>query len=380
MFFYSHLKASVPEDLFKHLKNHWPSSQIVDLDIFLNDWTEQEGYPMVIASISPSGRYSVKQQRFLLDPNDGSNATLKYTIPITFNNDRMNDFNNLVPKFYLTKDQDEILFGNAAHHKWIIVNTQQSNYYRVFYDTELLKQIKNVLKETKHAGIHVTNRASIIDDLFAYSRNGLRGYDEVFDFIEYLDTEVEYLPWQAAFKGFDTLYYRLTLAQHDKFKDFLFELLDKVYKKLGFENPKDTVLDIYNRNKVINWLCKYHYDDCNTEAQKIFRLHLSVNTKPSPDFRETLYCAAVRNDKSNIYANLKKMFLSEQLTSEKEKTLQAMGCTRYFVKDHYEFILRTNVTLDLKTIGLKSLYSQTPENILIVFNLIMEYPEELAEA
>ncbi|XP_065372511.1 uncharacterized protein LOC135964254 [Calliphora vicina] len=376
----NHLKTTVPEDLFKHFKNHWPSGHMVDLDEFFKDWTEQVGYPMVMVSISPSGRFSVRQQRFLLDPSDGSNASLRYTIPITFNNDRMNDFTNLVPKFYLTKDQDERLFGNAAHHKWFIVNTQQSNYYRVFYDLDILREICKVLKENNHSGIHINNRASMVDDLFTYGRIGLRGYDEVLEFMEYLATETEYLPWQAAFKGLDTVHQRLTLAQQDKFSGYLFELLDNVYKKLKFENSNDTVLDVYNRNKVISWLCKYHHEDCNNQAQSIFRLHLSANTKPTPDFRETLYCTAVRNDNSTIYGSLKEMFLKQELASEKEKILRALGCTRYFVQAQYEFLLTNNVAADLKAIGLKGLYSQTSENIITVFHLMIENVEQLKEA
>ncbi|KAM7364532.1 uncharacterized protein ACRADG_000990 [Cochliomyia hominivorax] len=376
----NHLKTVTPEDLFKHLKQHWPSGYNIDLDVFFRDWTEQVGYPMVIVSISPTGRFSVKQQRFLLDPQDGSDASLKYTIPITFNHDMMNDFTNLQPKFYLTKNQDERLFANAAHHKWIIVNTQQSNYYRVFYETRILKEIGIVLKQAQHSGIHVNNRASIVDDLLTYGRIGLKDYDEVFEFLEYLATETDYLPWKSAFKGFESFAQRLTLAQRDHFKDYLYEILEKVYRKLGFENPNDTVLDVYNRNNVIQWLCKCHHKDCNEQAQKIFRQHLSANTKPTPDFRETLYCGAVRNDRSDIYEQLREMYLNETFAPEKEKILRALGCTRYFASQQYQFVLSEKVSDDLKITGFKALYAQTPENIIPVFHEMVGNVEDLKKS
>lgn len=361
------------------MKKYWPSTTL-NLDEFFKDWTEQEGYPMVILTISPTGRFSVKQKRFLLDPSDGSNATLKYTIPITFNNDMMNDFNNLQPKFYLTKDQDERLFANANHHKWMIINTQQSNYYRVFYESQILREIGLILQANQHSGIHVNNRASIIDDLFTFARAGMKDYDELLEFMEYMATEVEYLPWQAAFKGFDYIAQRLTLAQHHKFQEYLYEILNKVYEKLGFEELElDSVLDIYNRNKLISWLCKYHHKDCNDKAQKLFLQHLKENTKPSTDFRETLYCSAVRNDRTDIYESLKNIFLKESIKSENEKILRTMGCSRYFVKEHYEFVLSNKVPNDMKEIGLKALYSQTPENIIPVFHLMLENVEQLKE-
>lgn len=353
---------------------------MVDLDEFFRDWTEQVGYPLVTVSASPSGRFALTQKRFLLDPNDGSDASLRYTIPITFNNDMRTNYSDLTPRFYFNKTQEEVQFGMTAHHDWVILNTQQSNYYRVLYEGDLEKQLRIALEKEDHSGIHVTNRASIVDDLFTFAKMGLRGYDELLEFMEYLATETEYSPWYAAFKGFDDLYPRMTLVQHDRFASYLADILEKVYQKLGFESPNDTVLDIYNRNKVISWLCRYHHKDCNAQAQKLFREHLLSNTKTSPDFRETLYCSAVREGLPDIYGHLKTMFLEEDLSSEKEKIIRAMGCTLKSVTEHYNFILSTNVSLDLKSMALKGLYSQSPENIMPVFKLMTENIEQLQEA
>lgn len=361
------------------MKKYWPDDHNIDLDEFFKDWTEQVGYPMVTISVTPTGRFSLKQQRFVLDPTDGSDTSLKYTIPITFNNNVKNDFNDLEPKFYLTKDQEEKQFGNAAHHKWVLVNAQQSNYYRVFYDSELLMGVREALMEFNYTGIPVNNRANLVDDLFTYGRIGLKDYNEVLNFMEYLAIETEYTPWQAAFKGLDIISKRLTLAQHDKFKDYLYDIMTKVYEKLGFENSNVTILDIYNRNQVIAWLCKYHHKDCNAKAQRLVLEYFNSSTKPSPDIRETLYCAANRNDKSVIYANLKGMFAQQQLLSERDKLLNAMGCSRYHVNEHYEFLLSKNVPLKMKTMGLNGLYSQTTENIMPVFQLMIENVEHLAE-
>ncbi|XP_037811880.1 aminopeptidase N [Lucilia sericata] len=376
----NHLKNVVPEDLFKYLKKHWPKDHQVDLDELFKDWTEQVGYPVVTVTASPSGRFTLKQKRFLLDPNDGSDASLRYTIPITFNNDMKTNYTEFTPKFYFNKTLEEVAFGNTAHHDWVIVNTQQSNYYRVFYEAKLQRHLRIAFEQENHSGIHVSNRASVIDDLFTFGLVGLKGYDEIFEFMEYLATETEYTPWYAAFKGFNNVYVRLTLEQHKEFGKFLIEVLDKVYKKLGFENPNDTILDVYNRNKVISWLCRYHHEDCNAQAVLKLNEYLTANTKPSPDFREALYCAANRNDALNIYDSLLRMFNEEELMSEKEKILRAMGCTRYLVKSHYEFILSDNVPQELKTTGLSSLYNQTPENIKTVFQLMTDNVEELEEA
>ena len=378
-FTFSHLRNVVPEDLFKYFKKYWPQEHNVDLDQLFKDWTEQEGYPMVTVSATSNGKYSLKQQRFLLNAQDGSNASLRYTIPITFNNDKMTNFNNLTPKFYFNKTQDEVLFGNPSHHTWVLLNAQQSNYYRVFYDDFLLNQLKSAFRATNHSSIDASSRSSVIDDLFTYGSMGLRGYDEIFEFMEYLKEETEYLPWFAAFKGINTVYQRMTFEEHKEFAPFLYELLDKVYKKLGFEKSDVTVLDIYNRNKVISWLCRYHHEDCNNEARNIFHKHVESQTKPLPDFRETLYCSAVRLDQKAYY-KLKEMFKTQMIATEKEKILRALGCSKLNVEEQYDFILTQEVPQDLKVIGLNSLYSQTPENVQPVFELSTNNVEQLAEA
>lgn len=367
----------VPSDLFKHWKLHWPKEQQVDLDQMFSDWTEQPGYPMINISISSSGRYVLKQQRFLQDPEDGSDGSLTYTIPITYTTSREGNFVDLTPKFYLNRSQSELEFGEATQDEWIILNLQQSNYHRVFYEASLLDSLRKAFMATNHSGIHSINRAHMVDDLFAYGRRGLLGYDEIFAFMEYLAKETEYLPWQPAFKAFDGIGQRLTLEQHEKFGKFLKDVLTNVYKKLGFENRADTVLDVYNRNKVITWLCRYNHEDCNDEAQRQFLL--SRSTQVPADFQETLYCAACRNAAFDVYYSLSTMFKATDLKSQQEKILRAMGCTRHFVEYHYAFLLATNMTQDVRITGITSLYSQTPENVDAAYRMFTEDVQLLAK-
>lgn len=80
---------------------------------------------------------------------------------------------------------------------------------------------------------------------------------------------------------------RLTLSQQRKFGDFLFDILEASYQKLGFENPNDTVLDVYNRNKIISLLCRYNHKDCNENATGLL-------SRIPADFQETFYCVTSR--------------------------------------------------------------------------------------
>ncbi|XP_075163002.1 aminopeptidase N-like [Haematobia irritans] len=200
---------------------------------------------------------------------------------------------------------------------------------------------------------------------------GLMGYDQIFDCMEYLATELEYVPWQPAFKAFETLGQRLTLNQHEKFGEFLFDILDSLYKKLGFDyNAKDSILDIYNRNKAISWLCRYHHSDCNAKAQYHFKSTESGNVPT--DFQESLYCAAIREAQFDIYSALKDKYMHETNEIQKEKILRAMGCTQHYVEFHFAFILTSDVSEETKPSAIASLYSQTPENVDEVYQALTE--------
>ncbi|CAD6995174.1 unnamed protein product [Ceratitis capitata] len=373
-----YLKNTTPEDLFKHLKQHWPSSHQVDLDAFFHDWTEQVGFPVLFVNINDKHEIELTQQRFILGLGDGSNDTLTYTIPITYATNVESDFNNLTARFYVPNNMNKT-FTVDKPFKWIIFNLQQSNYYRVFYDMTTLKHIKTALSMKQHDGIPPTNRAQLIDDSFNFARIAMMDYDEVFQFLEYIENDTDYLPWYATFSNMQFVAQRLTLQQQSLFVKYLDDIMTKIYTHLGFTRSNETVLDIYNRNKVVSWACKYHLFKCGGQAQEFFNTSIKVGNKPTPDFRETLYCSATRDGAFFYYQTLNEWFEKEKLNSEKKKLIYAMGCTRYFYAYHYARILNGDIPSDYAAAGITPMYAENPENVEPVFIMITNTSERLAE-
>ncbi|XP_036342051.1 aminopeptidase N-like [Rhagoletis pomonella] len=373
-----HLKNTVPDDFFKHLKRYWPSTPAVDLDQFFYDWTSQAGFPVLFVNVTAEHTIKLTQSRFLLDSSDGSDSTLSYIIPITYASDTDPNFDDLTARFYLSRNS-EMTFHTEKPNKWIIFNLQQSNYYRVFYDNTTLLQIQKALLASQHSGIPPTNRAQLVDDLFNFARVAMLDYDRVFEFMEYLAHETEYLPWNAMFSNLPRVSQRLTVQQHKHLISYLSDIMAKVYKHLGFGRSNDTVLDIYNRNKVISWACMYHLFDCGKQAQQVFDAFKTAGNKPTPDFRETLYCSAARDGTMSYYKTLNDWFDNEKLPSEKQKLIRAMGCTRSFYEFHYAKILSGNLTSEYAVMGITPMYAQNPENVDVVFALISNTIEKLAE-
>jgi len=82
----------------------------------------------------------------------------------------------------------------ALKDDFLIVNTQETGFYRVNYDEQNWQLIINQLKSNA-SEIHIINRAQLMDDALNLARAGLLPYDVAFNVTNYLKDETEYLPY-----------------------------------------------------------------------------------------------------------------------------------------------------------------------------------------
>ncbi|XP_051862814.1 aminopeptidase N-like [Drosophila albomicans] len=362
-----HLKNTSPSDLFAHLKQNWPAQPEVVLDTFFSDFTEQVGYPMVIVNITQNQqRVILHQKRFLNDYEDGSDATLRYTIPITFATNVKNTFDNLTPYTYFDKNKTTVEISFKEPIEWIILNLKQSSYYRVLYDKPILAQLKLALSKNGHSSIPVENRAQIIDDLFNFAHAGMIDYVDVFEFLENLKNEFDYVPWYAAYKGLIRVSQRLTPQQLPYFGKYLNNITSAVFAKLTVKsNSDDTVMDVYNRQLQVSLLCRYQNTECNNQVKLHFEADLE---KPSPDYRETFYCAAAR---TTGYARILELYTNESDLEEKHMLWRALSCTRDY-RAHYNNMVFNSKIVENKTDGVTQMYEENPDLITPILSMLAE--------
>ncbi|KAH8359934.1 hypothetical protein KR093_009586, partial [Drosophila rubida] len=373
----NHLGNTEPKDLFNHLQRYWPASPYVDLDQFFYDFTQQVGYPTIMVNISMQNHMvDLQQSRFLYNRSDGSNDTYRYTVPLTYTTNLDPNFKNLTPSSYFHKVVGMVRIYYEEPIDWIIVNIKQSNYYRVLYDTPILNRIQLALTKEKHSGIAVENRAALVDDLFNFAYAGMIDYEQVFEFIEYLSTEIEYIPWFAAYDGLQDVSKRLTPQQLVNFEKYLSDITSAVYRRLGVElRWEDTVLEVYNRNMQVSWLCKYQNAACNNDVKRSFERNAE---KPTPDYRETYYCAAAR---TTGYDRVLALYNNETNSNERQLLWRAASCTRSSARTHYETeILGDQTSVALKTVGIAQLYQQNPDSVNAIYSMITEDIKRLADA
>ncbi|KAH8251786.1 hypothetical protein KR038_008595 [Drosophila bunnanda] len=369
-----HLENTVPRNLFYYLFENWPTTPYVDLVNLFADYTEQVGYPMLMVNVSSEHFIQVEQKRFLLNPADGSDETLRYTVPITYATNLAPNFYNLTPYVYMDKIVDVVRLYFPEPIDWIVLNLRQSNYQRVLYDPTLMGGLQVALSASNHSDIPVENRAQIIDDLFNFARVGYLDYAEVFEFLEYLGGEVDFVPWYAVYENLNLVAKRLKPDQLANFRAYLADITGAAFEKLGLGwSAKDTPLDVAHRNKLVTWLCRYQVNNCR---EKINVMFVTEQEKPSPDYRETFYCAAASD--YNSLMMIWSLYFLETRPSEKQMLWLATSCTRNYETYYYKMVLEWSVSVENKKAGIARLYEQNPDLVQPIFEMITQNITELA--
>jgi aminopeptidase N len=83
-------------------------------------------------------------------------------------------------------------------------------YYRVNYDDSNWGLLINYLKSDDYKKIPPVNRAQLLDDALNLARAGVLHYGTALELAEYLENEVDYIPWFSALSAFTFLNLRLT--------------------------------------------------------------------------------------------------------------------------------------------------------------------------
>lgn len=193
-----------------------------------------------MVQVSLSGADAViTQKQFFYDSSISSNAM--WDIPLTYTTSHAVDFENNTSPTWFPAIKSSITIPNILHggSGWVVFNLQEIGklapllsyvcgfqcfllgYYRVNYDDTLWSEIESALQSENFGGIHVLNRAQIVDDVLNLARAGGVSYTRALDVVSYLANENEYYPWYSALTALS--YLKRRIGNDDVLKD-LFEV------------------------------------------------------------------------------------------------------------------------------------------------------------
>ncbi|KAF2897047.1 hypothetical protein ILUMI_09126 [Ignelater luminosus] len=277
--------ATVPKDLYNafqqavnkagvnNLLNNMTVREIMEV------WDSTKGFPIVTVKRDyRTGEITLEQKSQFDDVDDIT--TSKWIIPINFlfSSDEQFDFSKTSADLWLT-EKTATINRNFSTDGLVIVNKQQTGYYRVNYDLENWEEIIKFMNSENFTLIHVLNRAQLINDAFNLARLEEIPWDVPFRLGEYIIREKDCIPLAAFYdtisnnvfiysfldrKAKESQYFKnYTLpnavpsedsSEYYIYKEYLKAVLRGVSERLGFKSkPNDTHIDQLHRDKFIRF-------------------------------------------------------------------------------------------------------------------------------
>ncbi|XP_029162492.1 aminopeptidase N-like [Nylanderia fulva] len=250
----------------------------------------------------------------------------------------------------LTESHPEVKIPIRNQNKWVIVNLQQTGFYRVNYDPENWRRIARYLNSERYTCIHVLNRAQIIDDAFHLMIEKKLNFSIFWELASYLPRqERDYLVWYPMIKALEYLsnYFAIMKVSDShlssEFQDVSIKIKQMFeYKKNGIHpflyeyhgiyNPMKPFQSKINENLKLDltkWGCVINIDKCLEMAKKILELYVQNSTlnRISPGWEEWTYCNGLKTANESMWYTV--YLMASRMYKEKSdyKMLEYLSCS-----------------------------------------------------
>lgn len=333
---YSALQRAVNED--------FPFNPVNVANI-MRTWEFLPGFPLITVQRSEN-EISFHQERFFYDNRTSDSI---WWVPINYASASSPNFGVTRPDFWMGTRNFQLQRQSApkpwAATDWIVVNLQQTGYYRVNYDDSLWSSIiaqLNAPGDGFHA-INSLNRAQLIDDSFHLARAGKIGFDVMMRIMNYLERDVDYVPWAMTNRANNLLNRWLTgTVVHENYRNFVLKNVDLLYGKLGVRNGLgDSRVDRYARAIAINLACQAGLPRCLNETSLELATFIRTQTPIAADLEATIYCNGVRRANLFTVAYMQYFMLTSSRPRQRNMVISGLGCIEspQILRSHLSFAL-----------------------------------------
>ncbi|XP_011871822.1 PREDICTED: aminopeptidase N-like [Vollenhovia emeryi] len=297
----------------------------------MDTWIKQTHYPLLTVTRDyETGHVLVIQEHFAGRQVIDDSTANRWWIPVTWTTQTDCNFSNTLPMDWLTPVFTEVNF-NINANDWIIVNVQQTGYYRVDYDTKNWEKIGDYLNSENYSKIHVLNRAQIIDDVYALLIVKRVSISLFLKITNYLSRETDYIAWHPMFRILSKLLKYFSLPESTTFKLRMSELMDGLLKSVGYEEqPNEDDISQHRRLQVTKWACLVGNAECKRMATAKLEHYLAdVNAHKVPAWWHSwMYCfglmtanEATWNKTMNLYIQKRDKSLLQHLACSEDSNI-----------------------------------------------------------
>uniref|UniRef100_A0A671LE46 Aminopeptidase n=1 Tax=Sinocyclocheilus anshuiensis TaxID=1608454 RepID=A0A671LE46_9TELE len=306
---------TVYTDLWHHLQlavNGTGTSLPKSVQEIMDRWILQMGFPVVTINTTTG---QITQEHFLLDPESkpdrSSEFNYEWFVPISWTKKEVAQ-----PLYWLLKKTGDV-------DEWVLANIYVTGYYRVNYDNDNWQRLLN--------SIPVINRAQLIDDAFNLAKAGIIETTLALRTTLFLNSETEYMPWEAALDNLD--YFYLMFDRTEVYGPMQVSLkvkylFDYFTRLTNWEDVPKGHTDQYNQINALRVACSTGNEECKTLITGWFKQWMAnPNVNPiKASLRSTVYCSAIAAGGEEEWNFAWEMFENATIASEKDKLRAAMAC------------------------------------------------------
>ena len=319
-----------------HLKRSLDAS--LSVKKIMDTWTLQMGYPVInVQRDYVANTITITQSRFLsaIPEKSKDNHDYKWWVPITFDLEG-GHFNGTRNEYWLSPNADSLVIDlpEDSKEKALIVNVQQTGYYRVNYDLENWNKITKALKNDPKT-IHRTNRGQIFNDVFSLAKVGQVPYKVALDATKYFYNEKDSIPWRSVLYGFryiKRMFWRS--PAYGLLKRYLEKEMRPVYRSLGYfkQHKSESIDDEELRTSVVEMMCDLGYDDCKKQSRQLFKDWMNsadpkAGNEIDANLRQNVYCEAIKQGDEKEWLFLWNQLKYASNANEKRSIMYGLSCT-----------------------------------------------------
>ncbi|PIK40302.1 Glutamyl aminopeptidase [Apostichopus japonicus] len=321
-------------DLWEQLQSAYDDIVKGNLDIadIMDTWTKQMGFPVVNVE-KDMNDLVLNQDWFLVDPNANRSAApfespydYKWEIPFSSKFQMQLDD---PPNYQWMERTDTDVVVTGDNSDWYIANYEEKGYYRVNYDIANWEALSLQLN-TDHTMIPITDRSGLLDDAFNLAQAEQLDYVKVLDMTVYMDKEMEYIPWDAAYSNFmwlsDILRYQPAFAD---WRVYLQSKTKTLLNKYNDWSAEVSHLENFLRTDIIYLSCSSGDPDCLNEALTQFYKFLNNETVSANVLSPVLRFGMELDGGQDNWDALWERYVNSDTSAEKSRISFGLARTRH---------------------------------------------------
>uniref|UniRef100_A0A8C8E1X1 Aminopeptidase n=1 Tax=Oryzias sinensis TaxID=183150 RepID=A0A8C8E1X1_9TELE len=292
----------------------------------MSSWTSLKGFPLV--SVSRKGdEVTLTQEHFLLTPANASHTSSLWEIPVTYVNDSCSVGPECRQNFLLKAKSGTFKVPESV--KWLKLNYQNTGYYIVDYGDDGWTALINALS-TNVSILTFEDRASLIHNMFALSRQGRVSFRRVLSLLNYTYKETETAPVTEALLQLNNIYRLLEKRQEfDLMSCMKTYILDHFGALMDNQTwgEEENLSKQELRSALLSMACSLEKENCTQSANDMFKQYVSNQTRRIPgDLQQVVFSVAAQS--RTDWLILYDMYKQSTVDAEKRNMLLGLASTQ----------------------------------------------------